>query len=774
MKNKILLLTLLTLFLLTGMATVNAMYVPAWFNSTGDNQNLDNLIEGLEAGWNLDDSGATLVDVYSGTYNGSYVGATSGQNGIINFSFYLDGNDYLNFPQFHSTDPQNLTYSYWINYTKSGGDGIVQRLLSSQSEFDGYIAVSDDKITLITRNANTFTSNSAISQNVWTHIAYTCDAVTGNETLYINGVPDKSVINPAPINKCPVIVAGGIKFGTLYSLNRYYAGLVDEMYFWNDYLNSSEISQLYNSGQALTFGYELVPISAVLVSPSNETHTNDFLNYTVQLDCANGCSNATIYFKNLTDTIHTQLTDLGNITSIELGTQVNASAYGSDGDYVWYYTLKDGLNNEITSDELTITIDTEPPFLDWVSPSTDLFTEATTYNLNISITDPYLDAVNVTITNETGTEIYNNFSDYINTTLFNILDTIPLDLGENEVEVCARDTLAGSPKIRDLLNLYKQFPNANDETFDLELDNGVVIRRTTYIINNGGMKVSRADYDLDITDAWDSEGKHIKTDITSDKLGTHMWGIRVDFECVKGCDSMIYLDDRGKDRIIDSGRNLYFNYDDAVSEGWDVQYAQYGDKASVIISYPDLAFYNSQPIRHTIDPITGGLNSLCESYNITRQVAPIVTITLPVQDTIYSEISDLKYSYTGDCESVWYSLDNGNTNSSLGTCGVDFSGLTAFVGTNTWTVYMNNSVGSEDSDSVTFEKVNFEGEIFLQSDETGIYSLIRGVGAGFGLFLNNISIPLGYLLIVLIVVVIIGIVGYFIAQLMSKSIRFNK
>lgn len=538
---------------------------------------------------------------------------------------------------------------------------------------------------------------------------------------------------------------------------------------------------VFNDGSDRIFVLEnqpsppVVNFTIVLNTPENNTHIHglvEFYNFTANISSSNGVENATYYLYNETsDLIFSQFQDLNGSTDVSFIEEINISAY-DDGDYTWKVEATESLTNTTyESDTFAFELHLEPPHLTWISPSENIFTEDLIYNLNVTAYDPYLDAVNVSVYNSSNNVVYNNFSDYINTTSFDVFDMIPLDYGLNVIEVCARDSLTESPKIRDLLTLDKNTPNIFDETFDLILDNGVIIRRTTYIVNNGGQKVQRQNYNLVIEDNWIDDGKHIKTDIISDKLLNQNWGIRVDFECIEGCEFMEYLDDRGRERIVDSGRNLIFQYDDAKEEGWDVQFSQQGDKASVIISYPDLTFFNSQPSRHTIDPITAGANSICESYNITRQVAPTISIVLPVQDSTYAEISTLTYTYTGDCESVW--VDDGTT-ITMGICGENFTGLTAYLGENTWTIYINNSVGSESSDSVTFEKINFEGEIITRAEDRTLYNSVRASSVGLYFILYYLGRSIPYLIIPLVLVGIVVVIGFALGRLIKNSVEGKK
>ncbi|MBT4651737.1 hypothetical protein HOC13_04430, partial [Candidatus Woesearchaeota archaeon] len=90
---------------------------------------------------------------------------------------------------------------------------------------------------------------------------------------------------------------------------------------------------------------------------------------------------------------------------------------------------------------------------------------------------------------------------------------------------------------------------------------------------------------------------------------------------------------------------------------------------------------------------------------------PSVSITYPVSGTNYvTNVSELNYSVSGDpltqvLDKCWYSTDNGATNSSNVSAGVNFSSLNSATGSNAWTIYCNDNNSLIGSGSVTFSKV---------------------------------------------------------------------
>ncbi len=93
-----------------------------------------------------------------------------------------------------------------------------------------------------------------------------------------------------------------------------------------------------------------------------------------------------------------------------------------------------------------------------------------------------------------------------------------------------------------------------------------------------------------------------------------------------------------------------------------------------------------------------------DSVTFTKDtIYPQVSIIYP-QNTNYTvNVSELNYTYTEtNCDSVWW--NNGTNNSTRQNCGTNWTGLTSKEGSNTWTVYINDTSGNENSSSVTFNK----------------------------------------------------------------------
>lgn len=92
-----------------------------------------------------------------------------------------------------------------------------------------------------------------------------------------------------------------------------------------------------------------------------------------------------------------------------------------------------------------------------------------------------------------------------------------------------------------------------------------------------------------------------------------------------------------------------------------------------------------------------------DRINITiDNTVPTLNITYPENSSYNSLSISLNYTFSEvNPDRCWYSTDSGITNSSTVSCGSNFTD-TAVVGSNTWTVYINDTLGHENSTSVTF------------------------------------------------------------------------
>jgi hypothetical protein len=476
-------------------------------------------------------------------------------------------------------------------------------------------------------------------------------------------------------------------------------------------------------------------------------------------------------------------------TTITCGNNVTGLNIGEEQEHTWTVYANDSEGN-IFSNSTTFVIDKTTPYLTWYDPSTTSYTNLSSYTINVSVTDPYLDATNITVYNDNSI-LYTNFTGDLTSETLWLNDDVTIAEGINILEICARDSLESSPKIRDLTHLEKSFSD-EDEYFDITKD-GVTVRRTTYVINNGGNKVNRQDWNLDIIDEWIDGGRHLKATINSDKLQNENWAIRVDIECIEGCNFMELKTDRGIDRIIDDERTFYFNYDDAIEEGWDIQYVEENGIVSVIIAYPDIDFYNLIEGTQSIDPIVAGLNTVCENKTIVMDtISPIIDYDTGTEedDTIFFSRNyvyvDVSVTELNEDTIIFYIFDEEDNLISMdsftdGTRDMTWNFLPD--GTYKYYVYVDDKVGNFAQTSqrtITIfnnaqdDYPSFEGEIIYTGSKREIYDIMRYSGAGLSLLFSYLASSLPVLLVgvgfvLIIIAVSVGFKNIFEVYQSEKS-----
>ena len=114
------------------------------------------------------------------------------------------------------------------------------------------------------------------------------------------------------------------------------------------------------------------------------------------------------------------------------------------------------------------------------------------------------------------------------------------------------------------------------------------------------------------------------------------------------------------------------------------------------------ANYTSLTATDVILGVTGWSNySIGDLVDV---IAPGLSIVYPINGTTYTlNVSNLNYT-TNEAGNCWYSNNSGVWNSTTTTAGTNFTNVISKEGSNTWTLYCNDSAGNLNSSSVTFFK----------------------------------------------------------------------
>ncbi len=134
-------------------------------------------------------------------------------------------------------------------------------------------------------------------------------------------------------------------------------------------------------------------------------------------------------------------------------------------------------------------------------------------------------------------------------------------------------------------------------------------------------------------------------------------------------------------------------------------------------SLRNLADYILYPIEGTFKLINEIYNyvPIFLSYDIDT-IAPQVIIVYPTNISYNTNVSVLNYTFIElNSDKCWWSNNGGGWNSTAMACGTNWTGLVSSEGINTWTVYINDTVGNLNSTSITFFKDTLSPNIIINS-----------------------------------------------------------
>jgi hypothetical protein len=118
------------------------------------------------------------------------------------------------------------------------------------------------------------------------------------------------------------------------------------------------------------------------------------------------------------------------------------------------------------------------------------------------------------------------------------------------------------------------------------------------------------------------------------------------------------------------------------------------------------------------------LYNVSKIYQFTTAEQPIVDLRYPLNTSYNISILNLRYNIINHTrmDKCWYSKNYGVTNSSKNNAFVNFTGVTASLGSNTWIVYCNDSNNYVTSDRVSFFVHNVPPNILIISPTNKTYN----------------------------------------------------
>jgi hypothetical protein len=215
------------------------------------------LKDGLVSYYSLDETSGIVEDSH-GDNNGTNNGATRGITGKINNAFDFDGdNDYVELPDdLGLNSPTGISIGGWFKLDSTSSE---QRVLTLNAEEDNpYISFrlnlegTANKIGVALHSSQGEIKLEHIGATLteWNFI-YITSVEGSNAKLYVNGVERDSSTDVGDYSR--TTSAHKNYLGTSRNLNKYLDGKIDEVGIWSRALTSSEIGQLYNGGDGLSY-----------------------------------------------------------------------------------------------------------------------------------------------------------------------------------------------------------------------------------------------------------------------------------------------------------------------------------------------------------------------------------------------------------------------------------------------------------------------------------------------------------------------------------------
>ncbi len=253
----------------------------------------ESLSAGLKSYYKLDETSGTTVTDSLGTNNLTNTGATVNQTGKIGKAYSFVTDDYIENPPLLGS---SFTLSLWTKTnTISGADDFIY------SKDDGGVW-ADVQFRLYRKDAKFYfelgntagssfstdtSSKGNIATGTWYHIVVTFDGT--NLILYLdNSSADTATFSGTRVSATRSAYISG-RAGGLY-----YDGTLDEIGIWNRSLSPSEITDLYNSGDGMT--YEDFPPTITLNSPAID---EQFFTNSITFNCSAsdkiGVTNVSLY-----------------------------------------------------------------------------------------------------------------------------------------------------------------------------------------------------------------------------------------------------------------------------------------------------------------------------------------------------------------------------------------------------------------------------------------------------------------------------------------------
>lgn len=215
------------------------------------------LTDGLLHYYELQDNNSTETDSH-GSFDLTVTGATYVSSGKLGGAYDFDGTDDVIGVSGTSIsqidEGSTFTISAWFNpdtlSPSTAAFDIVANTNDSASRIVLFVRDSNVRCSVYDGGSFHYSNMASVSLNTWYHVVVTHDS-SNNMTLYLNGVEATTAASIQDNGGNTHFAIGAKRDGGGW--RNEFKGMIDEVGIWNRELSSSEVSELYNSGNGLAY-----------------------------------------------------------------------------------------------------------------------------------------------------------------------------------------------------------------------------------------------------------------------------------------------------------------------------------------------------------------------------------------------------------------------------------------------------------------------------------------------------------------------------------------
>lgn len=218
----------------------------------------------LIAYWKLDESSGNASDATGNGKTLTNTGSSTFTSGKINNGTSLSGSGqyFTRSSEAYFQITGALTISFWCKSSKTGAQSVVSKGNNSFSgSYEYMVFWQNGKFSFQTYGGGspyTVTTDTSLSINTWYHVVVTRSGSGSGDTV-------KIYVNGSSVSLTNVFGTDPSKVGTSsFPLNignynndttSLFEGMIDEVGIWTRELTSGEVTQLYNSGNGLSYPF---------------------------------------------------------------------------------------------------------------------------------------------------------------------------------------------------------------------------------------------------------------------------------------------------------------------------------------------------------------------------------------------------------------------------------------------------------------------------------------------------------------------------------------